>query len=293
MLFADTALAREIEGAERTMMIGFIDAVRGRPGYERAMTMAIGGGAATYALADAPFNKVIGLGLDGPVADAELDAVERAFDERAAPVQIELATVAHNSVARLLTERGYRLLGFENVLGLDLQAWAGRTAAAGSAPAGRRDDPVTVSPLNETDTELWLDTVVDGFAHPDDQSAGESHESFPKETLASVMRDMARIEGMHQQLAQRGGVTAGGASLRLHGSVAQLCGAATLPQHRRRGVQSALLDARLALAAAAGCTVAVVTTAPGSKSQQNVQSKGFELLYARAVLVRAAPTGRP
>jgi hypothetical protein len=29
-----------------------------------------------------------------------------------------------------------------------------------------------------------------------------------------------------------------------------------------------------------------VTTEPGSKSQQNVQRQGFELLYSRAVLVR-------
>jgi GNAT superfamily N-acetyltransferase len=65
-----------------------------------------------------------------------------------------------------------------------------------------------------------------------------------------------------------------------------LCGAATLPAFRRRGVQSALLHARLAQARQAGCDLAVVTTQPGSKSQENVQRAGFELLYVRAVLVR-------
>jgi hypothetical protein len=39
------------------------------------------------------------------------------------------------------------------------------------------------------------------------------------------------------------------------------------------GVQTALLSARLADAAAAGCDIAVVTTQPGSKSQQNVQRR--------------------
>jgi len=68
--------------------------------------------------------------------------------------------------------------------------------------------------------------------------------------------------------------------------VAQLAGAATAPAHRRRGVQSALLSARLADAASGGCDVAVVTTQPGSKSQQNVQRRGFDLLYTRAVLVK-------
>lgn len=51
-------------------------------------------------------------------------------------------------------------------------------------------------------------------------------------------------------------------------------------------VQTALLSARLADAAAAGCDIAVVTTQPGSKSQQNVQRRGFDLLYTRAILVK-------
>jgi len=68
--------------------------------------------------------------------------------------------------------------------------------------------------------------------------------------------------------------------------VAQLCGAATLPAHRRQGVQTALLLSRLDLARDAGCDVAVVTTQPGSKSQENVQRQGFQLLYTRAVLIR-------
>jgi hypothetical protein len=51
-------------------------------------------------------------------------------------------------------------------------------------------------------------------------------------------------------------------------------------------VHTALLSARLADAAAAGCDVAVIITQPGSKSQQNAQRHGFDLLYARAVLVK-------
>jgi hypothetical protein len=42
-----------------------------------------------------------------------------------------------------------------------------------------------------------------------------------------------------------------------------------------------LLSARLADAATAGCDVAVITTQPGSKSPENAQRGGFDLLYAR------------
>jgi len=53
----------------------------------------------------------------------------------------------------------------------------------------------------------------------------------------------------------------------------------------------ASIAARLEIARRAGCDVAVVTTQPGSKSQENVQRQGFELLYTRAVLVREPLTG--
>jgi ribosomal protein S18 acetylase RimI-like enzyme len=72
--------------------------------------------------------------------------------------------------------------------------------------------------------------------------------------------------------------------MRARGELAQLCGAATLPASRRRGVQSALLRRRLSDAQRAGCRLAVMTTQPGSKSQENAARQGFTLLYARNVL---------
>ncbi len=74
--------------------------------------------------------------------------------------------------------------------------------------------------------------------------------------------------------------------MRVADGLAQLTGAATRPAHRRRGVQSALLAARLREAAEWGCDLAVVTVLPGSKSQQNAQRRGFELLYTRAIFRR-------
>jgi GNAT superfamily N-acetyltransferase len=132
--------------------------------------------------------------------------------------------------------------------------------------------------------------VADGFAHPDSQGV-PSHEDFPREVLERAERDFAAA-GVLRYIALRDGVVAGGGSLRVADGVAQLAGAATAPAHRRRGVQSALLSARLADAAGAGCDVAVVTTQPGSKSQQNVKRRGFDLLYTRAVLVKQ-PSSRP
>ncbi len=190
-------------------------------------------------------------------------------------MRIELSTLAQAGLAARLTRRGYQLAGFENVLGLPLPL-PGTVALADGVE-------VAESPAEELD--LWLDVVVTGFAHPDDQGVA-ANEQFPREALERVIGDLGSSQGFVRYLARREGEPAGGASLRLFEGVAQLAGAATLPAHRRRGVQSSLLATRLARAAAAGCELAVVTTEPGSKSQQNVQRQGFELLYSRAVLVR-------
>jgi hypothetical protein len=44
---------------------------------------------------------------------------------------------------------------------------------------------------------------------------------------------------------------------------------------------------------AARCDLTVVTTQPGSTSQQNVHRQGFGLLYARALLVRGCAAAEP
>jgi ribosomal protein S18 acetylase RimI-like enzyme len=126
--------------------------------------------------------------------------------------------------------------------------------------------------------------VAAGVAHPDAEGV-PSHEEFTREVVERAERDLVAA-GIVRYVALRDGVMAGGASVRMAEGVAQLTGAATAPAHRRRGVQSALLAARLADAAAAGCDVAVVTAQPASRSQQNVQRRGFDLLYTRAILVK-------
>jgi len=178
----------------------------------------------------------------------------------------------------MLTERGYALVGFENVLGLALDRL--------EHPAEPATPSMSIARTTAQDDEAWLDAVLTGFLNADTYDGPASHESFDRDVLRRVYEDMASAHGFERFLARVDGKVAGGASLRIFEGIAQLCGAATLPEYRRRGVQSALLRYRLADSAQRGCDVAVVTTMPGSKSQQNVQRAGFELLYARAILVK-------
>jgi ribosomal protein S18 acetylase RimI-like enzyme len=119
--------------------------------------------------------------------------------------------------------------------------------------------------------------------HPDTQGV-PWHEEFPREILENAEHDTFGL--VQRYLATLDGVPAGGGSMRITDGIAQLTGAGTAPAFRRRGIQSALLAARLADATTAGCDVAVITVQPGSRSQQNAQRRGFDLLYTRAVLVK-------
>lgn len=271
-LFCDIDLAERIERAEAQLMAVASESARRRRADTAGFVTHVAGGVASFAEPDSPFNKVAGLGFRGTPSAADLDAIEQAFAARDEPVQIELAHLADPAIGELLTARGYRLVSFENVLGRALRDEPERVTPPG----------IEVRPSGDDEFETWLDVVVDGVGHPDTEGI-PTHEDFPTDVVENAERDFVAA-GVRPYLALLDGVVAGGASLRLTDGVAQLTGAATAPRHRRRGVQTALLSARLADAAAAGCDVAVVTTQSGSKSQRNVQRRGFDLLYTRAIL---------
>lgn len=267
-LFCGVDLARRIEKAEADLISAATHAAghRGAAG----LVLPVAGGYACFAEAESPMNKVVGLGFDGLPDEAVLGEIERAFAARGAATRVELANLADPEITALLSRRGYRLVEFENVLG---------------RPIGIEEPPSTeVEVRRADDLGAWVNVVVEGFAHPDGEGA-VSHEQFPADIIERAERDMEKA-GATAYIALLDGVVAGGGMMRLAGPIAQLAGAATAPAHRRRGVQAALLAARLAEAAHAGCEIAVVTTAPGSKSQHNVQRSGFQLLYTRAILVK-------
>ena len=81
------------------------------------------------------------------------------------------------------------------------------------------------------------------------------------------------------------GQPVGGGALEMHDGVAALMAAETLPAFRKRGIHTALLDARLAAAGDAGCDLAMVHTRPGAASQRNVLRAGFQLVYTVTTMV--------
>jgi ribosomal protein S18 acetylase RimI-like enzyme len=65
-----------------------------------------------------------------------------------------------------------------------------------------------------------------------------------------------------------------------------LCGAGTLADYRGRGLQTALLQARMEAAVKAGCEYAVVVTQVGTTSERNAERLGFRVAYSKVTVIK-------
>lgn len=269
-MFCSVELCRRIERAVATDLGRAAESGGG-------FTLEVGGGTAIFAGADSPLTKVVGVDLD---VEALAD-VEELFAASGAAVVVELPSLAEPDVASGLSDRGYRLCGFEVVLGQSLE---GETSVEVPEDLEVRQSP-------ESEFESWLDVIVAGFmATDDDEEEAAAVEPMSRIALRKAVRSMAGRATRHVGL--RGSEIVAASSMSLVDGIAFLGGATTLRNHRRRGFQTAMLEHRLAVARDHGIDLACVTTTPGSKSNQNVQRRGFTPLYTRALMMfsPASPT---
>jgi hypothetical protein len=94
-------------------------------------------------------------------------------------------------------------------------------------------------------------------------------------------------DGWHCFVAYDGETPAATGALHVTGTVGWLGMGGTLPEHRRKGAQGAILAARIEAAAEAGCEVVVTETGAlqegrPSNSYRNIVRAGFEERYVRA-----------
>jgi Acetyltransferase (GNAT) domain len=110
---------------------------------------------------------------------------------------------------------------------------------------------------------VFLDTLAAGYDAPPE--------------LSRFLRAEHCADGIRRFVAWQGDQPVAAAALSMHGHVAVLGGAATVPAARRSGAQAALLHHRLNQAAAAGAEAATATAAPESASIRNLARIGFDV----------------
>lgn len=271
MRFVDLSFAKRLEMVSAVSGRECAEALHAFAPHVPAAVEQVAGGVAVFTGVDSPVTQAFGFGLDGPVTESELDKLENFFFSRGAPVALELCPFIDPSLVKLLGQRPYRLEEFSNVLIRDIG-----DGEVFDPPAL----PLTVRAAEAGEAKLFTRVVTDGFA-----------EQVPvSQSLLEVVEGFFHRPRGQSFFALVAGEVAGAAGVAAHDHVAELFGAATLPQFRNRGVQAALISQRMAWAAEHGCKLATTTTGPATSSQRNFERAGFQVVYSRTKLVRPKET---
>jgi hypothetical protein len=261
--FSDLALSRRLERCEATGNAEFVEArARAFPD-SGACWIDVAGAYCMFDGVDSPITQTFGLGLFDPITDTELEAIEKFFIERGAPVCHEISPMADLALFNRLSERGYRPIEFTSVLY--------RPIDPGIRLNALTNDRLQVRPINSDEGDLWAQTAAEGWSEQIE--------------LADQIRVLARLSvdrsAAPSFLAEMDGKPIATGALCVHNGIALLAGASTVPSARKQGAQLSLLEARLRYAAGHGCDLAMMGALPGSGSQRNAERHGFRIAYTR------------
>ena len=269
--FADIELARRLERTEALGNVQFVEA-RARAFPDRGATwIEVAGTYASFDGVGSPLTQTFGLGVSEAITAEHMDTIEEFFRSRGAEVFHEVCPLADASVWQLIKERNYHPVEFSNVLhrpiSVDLRL---------DAP---RNEGIKVRVAGKDEVDLWTQTTSEGWREFTEVA----------DFLLELSQVVAHSDGL-RFLGELEGQPIATGSLVIAGDVALLAGASTIPAARRQGAQLALLEERLRYAAAQGCTIGMIVTAPGSGSQRNAERHGFRIAYTRTKWGRSFAT---
>jgi len=208
------------------------------------------------------FNRVLGLGLEKPVTEAQLDGILARYRSAGAPrFFIPFSPAAEPQEAGAwLESRGLTRYN----------RWAKLERGIENIPEARTD--ARIEEIGPEHREAFGRVLQEGFGMPPD--------------LAPWTAALVGRKDWRHYMAFDGATPVGTASLYVKGDWGSLGFATTLPQARGRGVQSALITRRIADARQMGCRCLSVETAEDkpdkpAPSFHNVTRLGFRMAYFR------------
>ena len=212
-------------------------------------------------------NRAIGVGLGGTTADEVVPAIDSFYGERGLAPSLELSPWTDPTIVRPLSASGYRVDWFRSVF-------------------------VAALPVTTTEPiEPHVIEQVTAAQLPVRQAilAGDAAVGTEARRISDEMCETAHVlPGALDFVALVDGEAAACGSLNIADRIGWVGGAATLPKHRDRGLQTALIAHRLRLAHELGCDLAAASALPNGQSAQNLLRLGFQLLYTQAVLTKSA-----
>jgi len=266
--FVDKAFARRLEACEEMPQVLYARVFRKTRPEIGAAEKEICGGHMVFAGMGSPIGRATGVGLNQPLTSHDLDQVEQFYRERGAPSQVDLTPLHDPPVFELFKERGYAISELNNVLCRRLE-----DMNESSLPGANFE--IRRSPAEESDL---TGAIVESAFFPDGAPEAFRGLMAPLYEMENALAFVATVDGKP---------VACGTGIVIHEHrVFALCGAGTLSAYRGRGLQTALLQARMSAALQAGCEYAVVVTQGGSSSQRNVERLGFRVAYSKVTVVK-------
>jgi ribosomal protein S18 acetylase RimI-like enzyme len=274
MILTAFDIARALEQAEALQLRRQVEAW-GRLAGRSARVIEVCGGVAAFT--DPAFgrklNHATGLGLGVPIDAGSVAGLEADCAAAGVATEIDLCPHVEAGTLALLAARGYAVSAFSNTFVLPL-------SEAGAAPA--MSDAIEIVDDRAEIERLFVAASVAGFS--------VQAQSRPVELLEALARAALARADTSLFVARSAGVVVGSAGMSLletsAGVVAHFYIASTLPASRGRGVQTALLQARLAAARRAGAALAQVTVRPANVSARNTERAGFRLAYTKSTFAR-------
>jgi len=266
--FVDKAFARRLEACEEMPQVLYARVFRKTRPEIGAAEKEICGGHMVFAGMGSPIGRATGVGLNQPLTSHDLDQVEQFYRERGAPSHADLTPLHDPTVFELFKDRGYAIAELNNVLYRKLEDMD-EPSLPGTNFEIRR------SPAEESDL---TGAIVESAFFPDGAPEAFRGLMAPLYEMENALAFVATVDGKP---------VACGTGIVIHEHrVFALCGAGTLSAYRGRGLQTALLQARMSAALQAGCEYAVVVTQGGSSSQRNVERLGFRVAYSKVTVVK-------
>jgi GNAT superfamily N-acetyltransferase len=278
MQFVDKALARRLESCEEMPQVLYARAFQRTRPEVGAAEEEICGGHMVFAGLGSPIGRATGAGLDRPLTAADLDRIEEFYRIHKAPAQVDLCPLHGPEIFEMFKERGYAIAELNNVLYRKLEVGkleVGEEDAWEAVPPVPRGFEIHRSFAEESDV---TGAIVESAFFPDGAP----------EAFRGLMAPLYQMEGALAFAASvEGKLVACGTGLVIpEHRVFALCGAGTLAEFRGRGLQTALLRARMQAASEAGCEYAVVVTNGGTTSQRNAERLGFRVAYSKATVIK-------
>jgi MOSC domain-containing protein YiiM/GNAT superfamily N-acetyltransferase len=130
---------------------------------------------------------------------------------------------------------------------------------------------VTIRVVGPESVPEWADTLIAGYELTEPEASA----------WRELAPHLASAPGEHLLIAERDGRAVGAAGLFTRRKVGLLAAAAVLPTERGRGVQRALIAARVEIARATGCDRLMATAAPDGPSERNLVAVGLSRVWQR------------